>query len=95
MPLINAIVALAHSLRLCVVAEGVENETQLEALRLVGCDRFQGYLFGQPLPVAAVGRLLSQPNGLLFAPKRPPARSGNNWDRKTGSPSRPAGYAVN
>lgn len=61
MPLVKAIVALAHSLRLCVVAEGVENERQLEALRLVGCDRFQGYFIGEPLSVEAAGRLLSCP----------------------------------
>jgi diguanylate cyclase (GGDEF)-like protein/PAS domain S-box-containing protein len=77
MPLVKAIVALAHSLMLCVVAEGVENQRQLEALRRVGCDRFQGYLLGEPLPVEPTGRLLSHPQGLvefqvpdLMAPQR-------------------------
>lgn len=42
------VVALARSLGLDVVAEGVENEGQLEFLLANGCKRFQGYLFGQP-----------------------------------------------
>ena len=49
MPLVRAIVALAHSLRLCVIAEGVESRRQLDALRTVGCDRVQGYLIGEPV----------------------------------------------
>ena len=43
MPLFKAIVALAHGLRLSVIAEGVESRRQLDALRRVGCDRVQGY----------------------------------------------------
>lgn len=61
MPLVQAIVSLAHGLGLSVVAEGVESETQLEALRAVGCDKVQGYLLGQPQPVQAVERLLCRP----------------------------------
>jgi len=57
-PLLGAIVALAHSLQLCVVAEGVESERQLEALRTVGCDRVQGYFIGEPLAADAVAGLL-------------------------------------
>jgi EAL domain-containing protein (putative c-di-GMP-specific phosphodiesterase class I) len=72
MPLLRAIVALAHSLRLCVVAEGVEYERQLEALREVGCDRVQGYLIGEPMPAEATSRLLSQTQGLLLPPPMPP-----------------------
>ena len=61
MPLLRAIVALAHSLSLRVVAEGVETEQQLEALRQVGCDRVQGYLTGEPIPADDVSRLLGHP----------------------------------
>jgi diguanylate cyclase (GGDEF)-like protein/PAS domain S-box-containing protein len=57
-PLLRAIVALAHSLQLCVVAEGVESEHQLEALRSVGCDRVQGYLIGEPMDAEAAAELL-------------------------------------
>jgi EAL domain-containing protein (putative c-di-GMP-specific phosphodiesterase class I) len=56
--LVKAIVALAHGLRLTVVAEGVENQGQLEALRNVGCDLFQGYLLGAPVPAAVAERLI-------------------------------------
>ncbi|MEA3106222.1 MAG: hypothetical protein QOI88_827, partial [Gammaproteobacteria bacterium] len=47
--LVSSIVNLAHSLRLKVVAEGVETEEQSRQLRLLGCDEMQGYLFGKPV----------------------------------------------
>lgn len=46
----RTIVALARSLGLAVIAEGVENQAQLQALRAQGCDAFQGYLFARPMP---------------------------------------------
>ena len=61
LPLIQTVVQLAHNMGLTVVAEGVENLKQLELLRSVGCDRFQGHLFGQPLTVAATEELLRRP----------------------------------
>ncbi len=50
--IIRAILAMAHSLRLSVVAEGVETAAQLEALRALGCDEYQGFLESAPLPAA-------------------------------------------
>lgn len=47
----RSIVSLAHSMGLQVVAEGVETEEQYTALKALGCQMFQGYLFGRPQPV--------------------------------------------
>jgi diguanylate cyclase (GGDEF)-like protein/PAS domain S-box-containing protein len=48
--LVSAIINLAHSLKLNVVAEGVETDEQLRLLRLLNCDEMQGFLFCKPLP---------------------------------------------
>ncbi len=56
--LVAAIVAMAHALKLKVVAEGVETARQLELLRGCGCDMVQGYLLSRPVPVEQVVALL-------------------------------------
>ena len=48
--LVSAIIAMAHKLNMQVVAEGVENEAQLDFLCGLGCDSAQGYFFSPPLP---------------------------------------------
>ena len=58
-PLIQTLVQLGRSLGLRTVAEGIEDEAQLEHLRELGCDAGQGYLFAPPLEVAALERLLA------------------------------------
>ena len=45
----TAVVALARSLKLQVVAEGVETDAQVEFLRSIGCDKIQGYWLSRPL----------------------------------------------
>jgi EAL domain-containing protein (putative c-di-GMP-specific phosphodiesterase class I) len=47
--IVQAITALAHSMGMGVIAEGVENEAQLAKLTSLGCDYAQGYLFAKPL----------------------------------------------
>ena len=51
--IVSAIIALGHSLRLSVVAEGVEHERQLEFLRSRNCDEYQGYYFSKPIAADA------------------------------------------
>jgi diguanylate cyclase (GGDEF)-like protein len=58
--LIRAIIAMAHSLKLKVLAEGVETEGQLVFLREEGCDEVQGNLFSPAVPVEALEKLLRE-----------------------------------
>jgi EAL domain-containing protein (putative c-di-GMP-specific phosphodiesterase class I) len=48
--LVSTIITLAHSLKLKVVAEGVETAVQSDLLRTLGCDEMQGYFFSKPVP---------------------------------------------
>ncbi len=54
----RAIIAMAHSLELKVVAEGVENQEQLDFLKAQGCDEVQGYLISRPVAAQELMRLL-------------------------------------
>jgi len=63
--LVGAIVKLARSFHLGVIAEGVETEAQKELLIAAGCHEFQGYLTGRPAPVEAVAALFAASAGEL------------------------------
>jgi diguanylate cyclase (GGDEF)-like protein len=56
--IVQAIISLAHSLRLTVVAEGVESAEQVAFLQKQGCDQYQGHYFSHPLEPAAFAQLL-------------------------------------
>lgn len=58
--IVKAIIAMAHCLKLKVIAEGVETEEQLKFLSDEGCDEFQGYLISPPLPADEVVRFLAK-----------------------------------
>ncbi len=61
MALVTTIINLAHSLKLRVVAEGVETAEQMSMLRLLTCDEVQGYLISKPLPVKEFEQKYVQP----------------------------------
>jgi len=66
----RAVIAMAHGLRLTVVAEGVETAGQLAVLAEHGCDMMQGYYFSKPLPAEDFGKLLRDGAMLDLAPLR-------------------------
>lgn len=64
--IVKAIIAMAHALRLKVVAEGVEVVPHLEYLKELGCDQIQGYLFSRPLPAAEMERMFVEKKRLAL-----------------------------
>ncbi len=65
LPVIQSIVRLAHDMQLSVVAEGVETEGELDMVRVLGCDRVQGHIYGQPLSRDAARELLQRNERLV------------------------------
>jgi EAL domain-containing protein (putative c-di-GMP-specific phosphodiesterase class I) len=65
MTLVQTIISLARSLKLTVVAEGVETEEQADVLELLRCDQMQGYFVSKPLSGEAMAALLADIDGDL------------------------------
>jgi EAL domain-containing protein (putative c-di-GMP-specific phosphodiesterase class I) len=63
----SAVIALAHSLQLKVLAKGVETREQLEFLRQQGCHELQGYLFSEPLPAPELVALVRSWDARAYA----------------------------
>jgi EAL domain-containing protein (putative c-di-GMP-specific phosphodiesterase class I) len=63
--IVGSIVNLARGLKLQVVAEGVETVQQLEMLRAMDCDEYQGFLFSRPIDAAALARMFAQNRAAL------------------------------
>jgi EAL domain-containing protein (putative c-di-GMP-specific phosphodiesterase class I) len=71
--IVEALVALGHALGLHVVAEGVEDEGQLDVVRSIGCDLVQGFFFAPAVPAAQVIHLIT---GGFSVRRRPLAAAG-------------------
>jgi diguanylate cyclase (GGDEF)-like protein len=63
LPVVQSIVRLAHSMNLTVVAEGVETRAELDLVKLLGCDRVQGHVYGPALRGELVAGLLARNAG--------------------------------
>jgi len=89
--IVTAVVSMAHSLGLELVAEGVETESQLRFLRALGCDVVQGHLFSKAVPAENFRVLLAKGTGVSIAPIELPALPPNRElpTRPKGSDARP------
>jgi EAL domain-containing protein (putative c-di-GMP-specific phosphodiesterase class I) len=63
----SSIVMMAAALGLEVIAEGVESEAQRVALEALGCQKYQGYLFGRPMPLDDFETALQEAPGEVLA----------------------------
>jgi diguanylate cyclase (GGDEF)-like protein len=74
----RAIIAMAQSLKLTVVAEGVETQAQIDLLLGLGCTTVQGFMLGRPLPAAATAKLLRE--SITNADAVATVRSDESWN---------------
>ena len=78
--IVDSILALASSLKLQVVAEGVETAEQMDYLMARECDLLQGYYFERPIPADKVPAALEKNYGEQFGKLESMSRRGNCWD---------------
>jgi EAL domain-containing protein (putative c-di-GMP-specific phosphodiesterase class I) len=71
--IVAAIISIAHSLQLQVIAEGITREGQVERLLRMGCRRGQGFLFSRPVEASEIEALLAA--AAVEPPPRLPARA--------------------
>lgn len=70
--IVAAVIGLGQSLKLTTVAEGIENETQAEVLRWLGCDVGQGWIYGPPVAAQDLAQILAAPMPVVLS-SRPSA----------------------
>ncbi|MBO5524361.1 MAG: EAL domain-containing protein, partial [Roseburia sp.] len=58
--IIEAVIKMAESLKMPVIAEGVEEKQQVEMLKALGCDYIQGYYFSKPIPMEEYRKLIHE-----------------------------------
>ena len=68
--IVRAIISMAKSLNLNIIAEGVETESQISFLHALGCQMGQGYLFSRPVEATEFVKLLTRDRGLFLAAER-------------------------
>jgi EAL domain-containing protein (putative c-di-GMP-specific phosphodiesterase class I) len=56
--IVSLIIKMAHELNLDVIAEGIEEEAQLEFLKSENCEKYQGYYFSHPLPAKKIEKYI-------------------------------------
>jgi len=61
--IVSTIIALGHSLDMCVTAEGVETKAQADFLQAHDCDQLQGFLLGRPMPREEIDRFIFDGKG--------------------------------
>jgi EAL domain-containing protein (putative c-di-GMP-specific phosphodiesterase class I) len=64
LPIVNAVISLAHGLGIAVVAEGIETSAQAARLHALGCDRGQGHLYAPALPAGRIHSAIGRTGGL-------------------------------
>jgi diguanylate cyclase (GGDEF)-like protein len=69
--IVSAIVSLGHTLKLKVIAEGVETPEQLEFLQMLGCDQYQGYHYSAAMPANELAELFRDGGNLQQSPAAP------------------------
>ena len=60
MKYVEAIISIGHIMNFKVISEGVEKQEQLDALRMIGCDFIQGFIWGRPLPLEEAEKLIRE-----------------------------------
>jgi len=83
----TAIISMAGSLEIMVIAEGVETLEQVRFLSARGCDAMQGYFFSKPLPALALASMLAENKRLEIRPAAAPTRAAKKTGARTRRPT--------